>query len=78
MRKLLRRFAHWLGYTTSYHVSATYQQDSHVGFSVLAMTVTMRPWLHVDNYTELVNYIKSEATRPASTPSITSVTKLGI
>ena len=42
------------------------------------MTVTMRPWLHIDNYMELVNYIKSEATRPASTPSITSVTKLGI
>lgn len=59
-------------------MSATYQQDSHVGFSVISMTVTMRPWLHIDNYMELVNYIKSEATRPASTPSITSVTKLGI
>jgi hypothetical protein len=78
MRKLLRRVAHWLGITTSYHVAATYQQDSHVGFSVLAITVTMRPWLHADNYNELVEFIKNQATRPASTPSITSITKLGI
>lgn len=38
----------------------------------------MRPWIHVDNYAELMDFIKREATRPASAPSITSITKLGI
>jgi hypothetical protein len=77
MRKLLRRLASLIGWRTSYHVAATYQQDSHVGWSVLSMTCEVTPWLHADNYAELMDYVKAKATRPASMPTITSITRLG-
>ena len=73
----LRRLARALGWSTSYHVAATYNRDSHIGFSVISMTVSVRPWLHADNYSELVAYVKTQAERPVGTPSITSITKLG-
>lgn len=76
-RRALRRLAHALGWSTSYHVAATYNRDSHVGFSVISMTVSVRPWLHADNYSELVDYVKTQADRIVGTPSITSITKLG-
>ena len=78
MRKFIRRFALWLGVVTEYHVSATYSQDSHIGFSTMSLTVAIKPWLHGDNYKELVEFVNKEATRPSSTPTITSITKLGL
>lgn len=78
MRKFVRRFALWFGVNTDYHVSATYNQDSHVGWSIVSLQLTIRPWLHRDNYRELVDAVNKEATRPSSTPSITSITKLGL
>ncbi len=77
MRKQLRTVAYWLGVSTAYHVAASYKQDSHIGMSVISMTVRIRPWLHDDNYRELMDYIKSQAVRAAEMPSITSITKLG-
>lgn len=77
MRKTLRTVAHWLGFSTGYHVAAIYKQDSHMSTSVISMTVTIRPWLHADNYRDLMDYVKSQAVRPAEMPSITSITKLG-
>lgn len=79
MKKLVRKLARRFGVTTDYHVSAIYRQDSHIGTSTLSMTVTMRPWLHVDNYRDLVEYLHTQATRSTpDMPSITSITKLGI
>lgn len=78
MRNTLRRVAHWLGWKTSYHVVALYQQDSHMSTSTLSMTVTLKPWLHIDNYRELVEYLHTQATRSTpAMPVITSITKLG-
>lgn len=76
-RHLLRRAAHALGWSTNYHVAATYNRDSHMGFCVVSMTVTVRPWLHSGNYRDLVAYVQSQAIQPVGPPNITSVTKLG-
>lgn len=78
MRKLIRRLAALIGYTTSYHVSATYSRDSHVGFSSLSMTVNVCPWIHRDNYTDVVAYVKKQATGCVGDPVISSITNLGI
>ena len=78
MRRAIRQIAYWLNWSTSYHVAAQYTRDSHVGFSVISLTVQMRPWLHRENYDALMNYVHSECVKPSSMPSITSVTKLGI
>jgi hypothetical protein len=77
MRNTLRRVAHWLGWNTDYHVAATYTRDSHMGFSTISLTVKMFPWLHRDNYRDLVAYVHSECEGRATTPTITSITKLG-
>lgn len=78
MKNLIRRLAKRAGVTTAYHVAALYQEDSHMSTSTLSMTVTLRPWLHVDNYLELVEYLHSQAVRPTKEmPVITSITKLG-
>lgn len=77
MKKALR----WLGrkcrITTWYHVAATYQRDSHMGTSVISLTVYVMPWIHEDNYPDVVAYIESQADKPAMTPCITSITRLG-
>lgn len=78
MKKTIRKIAHFIGWSTTYHVSATYQQDSHMSTSILSMTVNIKPWLHQDNYIELVDYIKGECTRTVTKPVITSITKIGI
>lgn len=78
MRKTLRRVARRLGIATTYHVAALYHQDSHMSTSTLSMTVTLLPWLHADNYRELIEYLHTQATRPTKEmPVITSITKLG-
>ncbi len=78
MRNIIRRIARWSGVKTSYHIAAVYIRYGHVSSSQLAMTCTMRPWLHADNYLELVEFVKSQAPGAVSTPSITSITRLGI
>lgn len=77
MKRMLRSFAKRIGWSTDYHVAATYTRDSHVGFCTASMTVTISPWLHQDNYKDLVEYIHSQCEARSSVPSITSVTKLG-
>lgn len=77
MRTLIRRLAAKAGYSTSYHVAATYNRDSHMGYSVLSMTVSVKPWIHRDNYAEVVAYVKTQATGCIGEPNITSLTKLG-
>lgn len=78
MRRVIRKLAHKLGWTTSYHVYATYTRDSHIGFTALSMTCSIRPWLHRDNYRELMDLVSVESPQASSTPSITSITKLGL
>lgn len=76
MRKLLRWFARKAGVSTWYHVSATYQQDSHIGMVVMSLTCDVTPWIHEDNYSHVLEFVKSQATRPATMPSIISITRL--
>jgi hypothetical protein len=77
MRTLIRWLAAKAGYSTSYHVAATYNRDSHVVYSILSMTVSVRPWIHRDNYADLVAYVKTQATGCVGEPNITGLTKLG-
>lgn len=77
MKRLMRWLAHKVGYSTSYHVAASFQQEGHLGTSIISMTIVVRPWAHVDNYREIVDYVASKATGCVKTPSITSLTKLG-
>ena len=75
MRKLIRIVAKRVGVETSYHVAAEFGiADGH---ATISMTVTMTPWIHVDNYKDLVNYVHTKATRAKATPTITSITRLG-
>jgi len=78
IRNIIRRIARRIGVKTSYHIAAMYMRDSHVSGSQLSMTCTMKPWLHADNYRELVDFVKSQAPGAVSDPSITSITRLGI
>lgn len=77
MKNAIRRIAKLLGWATCYHVSAIYNQDSHISTVNISMTVTVRPWIHDDNYKDVVEYVHSRSERPASIPVITSITKLG-
>ena len=78
VKKTIRKVAYMLGFVTEYHVAAIYNRDSHFGFSIISLQLSIRPWLHKDNYQELVDYVNEKATNPSSTPSITSITRLGI
>lgn len=78
MRKLLRWLGRVFGVATWYQVSATYRQDSHTGTSIVSLTCRVTPWLHNDNYNDLLRYVESQATRPASMPVITNISKLGV
>jgi hypothetical protein len=78
MKQILRSVALRLGWKTSYHVAATYSRDSHIGYSVISLTVDMLPWLHTDNYKELIDHMNSQADRPVGLPTITSITRLGV
>lgn len=78
MRKLLRKVAKRLGMSTWYHVAAVYQQDSHIGSATISMICRISPWVNDANYTDLVEYVKSKSTGATATPSIVSVTKLGV
>ncbi len=75
MKKIIRSIAERLGVATGYHVAAysSYLGEQRTG----SMTVQMTPWLHADNYAELIDYIK-EAQGHKQPPSITSITKLGL
>ena len=77
MKNAIRRIAKLLGWETCYHVSAIYNLDSHVGTATISMTVTVRPWIHADNYKDVVDYVHSLSERPVAMPTITSITKLG-
>ncbi len=78
MKKLIRKIASWAGVSTSYHVAGTYNIDSHMGHAIISLTVNVSPWIHVDNYKEIVAYVKTQtAGRIVGDPSITSITKLG-
>ncbi len=78
MKNLIRKIAKLAGMATDYHVAAMYWQDSHMSSTTMSMTVTLRPWLHSDNYMELIDFLHKQATRPtADMPVITSITKLG-
>ena len=78
MRKLLRRLASLFCLTSSYHVSAWYFDNAKSSKSTLSMTVTIRPWLNVDNYDELMKLLQAEAKlQEPDMLIITCITKLG-
>ena len=78
MKKLIRHVAFLLGVRTVYHVSAVYRRDSYVTDSLVTLIVPMYPWLHEDNYAELIARVEIWTTRPSGPPAITSITKLGL
>lgn len=41
------------------------------------MTCVVKPWLHADNYRELIDYVAGKCPEAKSTPCITSITRLG-
>ena len=73
LRTAARQIAKSIGIATNYHVAwvVTIPAGSAIG----SMTVTMRPWLHIDNYHDLVEYIRDEQ-KSETRPTITSITKL--
>lgn len=76
MKKAIRSIAQSLGFNACYHVAAVYNNVN--GTANISMTVIVRPWLHDDNYNELVKHVESRAIGTKSTPSITSITRLGL
>lgn len=78
MKKFIRWAARKLGMVTWYHVSAVYRQDSHMGTTAVSLLCGMKPWLHDENHAEMTKWVESQVVRPASTPVITSITKLGL
>lgn len=77
VRKVLRAIARDMGVSTSYHVAARYHTTG-MHQADMSMTCRIIPWLHSDNYKDLVAYIASQATNSTETPCITSITKLGL
>lgn len=77
MKTMIRRFAKWVGWSTTYHVAAQYNRDSHIGWSVISLTINVSPWIHRENYKEIVDFVGSEAEKIVGSPTITSITKLG-
>lgn len=75
MRKLLRWIGRHCGITTWYHIAATYPLPN--GSATMSLTCAMRPWLHSDNYSDLVAYVKTQADSKTTTPNIVSITRLG-
>jgi hypothetical protein len=81
MKKMIRNIATKLGVKTCYHFSATYATDSHTGFSISAGTSVVPPWLHSDNYEELVSQIRGDLENKGVKVTqirLTSITKLGL
>ncbi len=77
MKKLIRFVCEKLGFSTSYIVSATWTR-SDGSFSTLTYTCTIYPWLHVDNYQQLLEHTQKESKQNKVMPNIIEVTKLGI
>jgi hypothetical protein len=75
---IVRLIAEKIGVKTAYHVAALYKSAKHQpGWSATSMPLTISPWLHEDNYMELVEYVKARCDDPIGRPVITSVTKIG-
>ena len=75
MRTLLRWIGRKCGLGTWYHVAATYPLPS--GYATMSLTCSVRPWLHADNYPELVAYVATQAGADGVKPNIVSLTRLG-
>jgi len=75
MSNLLRRLARACGLKTWYLVTATYPIGG--GYGTVTCTCSVAPWLHIDNYPDLLAYVKTQASSSAATPNIIGVTRLG-
>jgi hypothetical protein len=75
MRTLLRWMGSKLGMVTWYHISATYPLPN--GHATMSLTCSVRPWLHVENYPELVAYVATQAHVAGAKPNIICITRLG-
>lgn len=76
LRKLARTVCKSIGVHTSYHISAVYSSD--IGMVTSSMILNVNPWIHNDNYHEVVSFVRDQVEKTNSTPTITSITKLGI
>jgi hypothetical protein len=48
------------------------------GSATMSCTLSVRPWLHSDNFSELVDFMKTQASYKNETPAIVSITRLGV
>lgn len=73
MRRLIRNVAKALGVSTDYHVAGTWSGGT------IDMTVTIKPWLHADNFKELRDFVADELKHQALgvKPNIVNITRLG-
>lgn len=78
MKHLIRKIAAFLGIRTTYHVAAMYTHKILKSSCNGAMTVTVTPWIHVNNYSDIVIFVQSSFDGCEDKPTITSITKLGI
>jgi len=72
MRKLFRWIAGKCGMETDYHIYAIN------GTSYISFTCTVSPWLHEENYSDLIEYAGNLVENKKGRVAIASITKLGI
>lgn len=73
LRSAVRRIAEAIGVKTAYHVVATWPIGGG-GQATGSTTVWVKPWVHPDNYAELMGVFDTGDQKP----NITSITKLGL
>jgi hypothetical protein len=71
---MLERLAHWIGWTTLYHVAWT--EPMAAGFRSGDMTITVRPWITSDNWKTARGVVAADNGLDSAGFVITSVTKL--
>lgn len=79
-KKRIKKLIRWLGckcgIVTWYHVSFIYKTTK--GEATHSLVCEIRPWLHEDCYQELTDFTYKKAVDNITTPTIMSITKLGI
>ena len=76
MRKVFRWVCVKFGLKMWYYITATYPTAG--GYATISCTCSVAPWLHNDNFSELVEYIKTQANSNTVTPNIVNITRLWV
>lgn len=78
VKEIIRKIFASMGRSETYHVSASYIPKGNSGLAITSMTVKVTPWLHEDNYCQLIEFVKTKCNDVDGSPTITSITKLGL